>query len=273
MLVINANIIFVSLIITVNKSSVAMERKFSYQASMSELNTATNDAEHMDDVRARIVSATAGLIASGGRDAATTRAIAAAAAVQAPTIYRLFGDKRGLLDAVAENVFATYVADKSVRQPHPDPIQDLRDGWDMHVAFGLAHPEIFAIISSDPHPRSPAPAVAAGLKVLQRRIRAIALAGRLRISEARAVALLQAVGTGTVLTLLGQPEETRDFGLSEIAREAVVDTITGAPSASEHMGATGAAVALHASLDSTSVLTDGERHLLGELLKRIADGD
>lgn len=250
-----------------------MEKKFSYEASMSEPNAVTNDAEHTDDARVRIIAATTDLIASGGRDAATTRAIAAAAVVQAPTIYRLFGDKRGLLDAVAENVFATYVADKSVRQPHPDPLQDLRDGWDMHVAFGLAHPEIFAIISSDPHPRSPAPAVAAGLEVLQRRIRAIALAGRLRVSEERAVALLQAIGTGTVLTLLGQPEDIRDSGLSEIAREAVVDAITGKPGPSKHTGAKGAAVALHASLNSTSVLTDGERHLLEELLNRIADGD
>ncbi|WP_338419811.1 TetR family transcriptional regulator [Streptomyces klenkii] len=32
----------------------------------------------------------------------TTRAVAAAAGVQAPAIYRLFGDKDGLLEAVAE---------------------------------------------------------------------------------------------------------------------------------------------------------------------------
>jgi AcrR family transcriptional regulator len=82
-----------------------------------------------DETRARIVAAAAGLIAAGGRDAATTRAVAAAARVQAPTIYRLFGDKRGLLDAVAEYEMAAYMAEKARRAPHPDPLQDLRDGW------------------------------------------------------------------------------------------------------------------------------------------------
>ncbi|MBC8122483.1 MAG: TetR family transcriptional regulator, partial [Gemmatimonadaceae bacterium] len=66
---------------------------------MDEPNAIADEAARVDDVRARIVVAAAGLIDSGGRDAATTRAVAAAAAVQAPTIYRLFGDKRGLLDA------------------------------------------------------------------------------------------------------------------------------------------------------------------------------
>ena len=38
--------------------------------------------------------------ADGGRGAVTTRAVSAAARVQPPTIYRQFGDMRGLLDAV-----------------------------------------------------------------------------------------------------------------------------------------------------------------------------
>ena len=240
---------------------------------MEEPNAISDDGVRVEDVRARIVAAASGLIASGGRDAATTRAVAAAAAVQAPTIYRLFGDKRGLLDAVAEHGLAAYVAEKAVREPHPDPIQDLRDGWDMHVAFGLAHPGLFAIMSGDASSRPLSPAAAAGLDVLRRRIRNIALAGRLRVSEARAVALLQSVCVGTVLTLLDQAAERRDPGLPEAAREAVVAAITGEAAAPPGPGPSGAAAALRASLDRTSVLTGGERRLLEELLDRIADGD
>ena len=55
-----------------------------------------------DDVRDRIVDAASALLASGGPSAVTTRAVAADAGVQAPTIYRQFGDKDGLLQAVAE---------------------------------------------------------------------------------------------------------------------------------------------------------------------------
>lgn len=240
---------------------------------MNEPNSITDEAAPADDVRARIVAAATRLIATGGRDAATTRAVAAAAAVQAPTIYRLFGDKRGLLDAVAEYSLAAYIAEKSAREPHPDPVRELRDGWDMHVAFGLAHPGLFAIMSDNPHPRPLSPAVAAGLDVLRRRIRNIALAGRLRVSEERALVLLQSVCVGTVLTLLGEPEDRRDPGLSETAREAVVAAITGKAITPADLGASGAAAALRASLDQTSVLTGGERHLLEELLDRIADGD
>ncbi|MBC8138022.1 MAG: TetR family transcriptional regulator, partial [Fibrella sp.] len=175
------------------------------------------------------------------------------------------------LDAVAEYGLAAYVAGKSVREPNSDPVQELRDGWDMHVAFGLAHPGLFAIMSGDPHPRPLSPAVAAGLDVLRRRIRNIALAGRLRVSEERAVALLQSMGTGTVLTLLGKPEQQRDLGLSETAREAVVAAITGEAVLAGAPGPSGAAMALRASLDRVSVLTGGEKHLLEELLDRIAD--
>ena len=202
----------------------------------------------------------------------TTRAVAAAAQVQAPTIYRLFGDKRGLLDAVAHAGLAAYVARKAVREPHPDPVQDLREGWDMHVEFGLAHPGLFAIMAGDPRPRSVSPAAAAGLAVLRRRVRAVALAGRLRVGEALAVTLIEAAGLGAVLTLLRQPQGERDSQLSALAREAAIAAITGEPDGAEVSGPTIAAVRVRASLDDLSMLSAGERHLLGELLDRIANG-
>jgi len=152
-------------------------------------------------------------------------------------------------------------------------VQDLRDGWDLHVAFGLANPGLFMIMSGDPHAGAPTPAVAAGLEVLRRRIRNIALAGRLRVSEERAIALVQATGIGTVLTLLAQPLERRDPGMSVAAREAVVAAIAGEPTTPADRGPSGMAAALRASLARTHVLTSGERHLLEELLDRIANGE
>jgi AcrR family transcriptional regulator len=218
------------------------------------------------DIRHRILAAAAALIAQGGRDAATTRAVSAAAAVQAPTIYRLFGDKDGLLAAVAEHVFATYVVDKAQAvDDDPDPVQALRLGWDTHVAFGLAHPDLFRILSTDPRP--PTPAMIAGQQVLAGRINAIARGGRLRIPEERALGLLQAAGIGTVLTLLGLPPDQRDPGLSVAMREAVLGTMIG-PMVT---GGQTAAVTLRAGLDDTGVLSPGETLLLRELLDRIAN--
>jgi AcrR family transcriptional regulator len=226
-----------------------------------------------NEVRARIVAAASSLIAAGGRDAATTRAVATAAGVQAPTIYRLFGDKRGLLDAVAEHGLASYVGNKAALAPNPDPVQDLRDGWDMHVDFGLSNPGLFAIMTGDSHAQPRSPSVAAGLDVLRRRIRRVALAGRLAISEERALALLKSACNGTVLTLLRTPEHERDAGLSATAREAIIAAITGESIAPANPGTREAAIALRASLSELPMLTRGEKHLLEELLGRVAAGD
>lgn len=64
--------------------------------------------------RQRVIEAAADLLAREGRDAVTTRAVAVAAGLQPPAIYRLFGDKDGLLEAVAEHGFATFLAAKHV---------------------------------------------------------------------------------------------------------------------------------------------------------------
>lgn len=258
------------MIIIGNKTMLSMEFKSGYLDIMEHLNPEPSDRSQAKDLRTRIVAAAAALIKSGGRDAATTRAVAASAGVQAPTIYRLFGDKRGLLEAVAEHALSTYVAEKSTRPAHPDPVQDLRDGWDMHVAFGLANPGLFAIISGEPHPDRASPAVGAGIEILRKRVRNIALAGRLRTSEQRALELLQSMGTGTILTLLGTPEDQRDAGLSQAARETLISAIVSDSVVKAPAGPAGAAAALNACLDQTSSLSSGERHLLAELLDRIA---
>lgn len=222
-----------------------------------------------EDTRDRIIAAAAKLIREGGSEAATTRAVAAAAAVQAPTIYRLFGDKRGLLDAVAEDAFAAHVASKRRREADPDPVADLRLGWDSHVEFGLANPAVFVLISAT-YAGSMSRAALAGLAVMRERVRKVARAGRLRVSEERAVDLLHSMGVGTILTLLPKSPEER-VGLSEAAREAAFAAILDDVPAAIGAGPSGAASALRAQLHEVPRLTRGERMLLDELLQRIAD--
>src|SRR4051812_30650400 len=107
-----------------------------------------------DETRARIVTVAARLLAEQGRDALTTRAVATAAGVQPPTIYRFFGDKNGLVEAVAEHGFATYLAGKEMPPADADPVEDLRVGWDLHVGFGLANPALYALMNSEPQSRT-----------------------------------------------------------------------------------------------------------------------
>ncbi len=219
------------------------------------------------NARERIIASAAALLAAGGREAATTRAVAAAAGVQAPTLYRLFGDKDGLLAAVAEQVMADYVAAKDEAAGDDDPVLELRRGWDDYVAFGRGHPAVFALINGAAK-SARSSAMDAGLAVLARRVHRVARAGRLRVTEERAVALIHACGTGTVLALIAKPPVARD-DLAGAAREAVMAAILDEPRPGAG-GLAAMATGLRAGLGDVAELTPGERHLLDELLQRIA---
>jgi AcrR family transcriptional regulator len=213
------------------------------------------------------VKVAAQLLREQGAAAVTTRAVAQAAGVQAPTIYRLFGDKDGLLDAVAEHVFAAYVADKVLVEDGDDPIADLRAGWDTHIGFGLANAALFALLT-DPGRGTPSPAAAAGLKVLRARVRRVAAIGRLRVAERRAVELIHAAGTGAVLTLLSMPPEERAPDLADAMYDAVMQAIlTDVPALAED-NTIAAAVAFRTVVPRLSMLTDAERALLSQWLDR-----
>jgi AcrR family transcriptional regulator len=223
------------------------------------------------NARARVLDAAAKLIAEGGLGALTTRAVASAASVQAPTLYRLFGEKRGLLNAVAEHALAAFVAHKAAVEPHPDPVQDLSDAWDSYVAFGLANPAVFAIINELAMPASASPAALAGIAILRERVQRIARAGRLAMPVERAVALIHAAGVGTVATLLALPLKERDGQLSSTARDAVMTAILAEPATrADGTGIAPLAVALGSRLGEAGDLTPGERLLLTELLDRLS---
>ncbi|HEX8432397.1 MAG TPA: TetR/AcrR family transcriptional regulator [Longimicrobium sp.] len=229
------------------------------------------------DVRQRIVDAAADLLARGGRDAVTTRAVSAAAGVQAPTIYRHFGDMRGLLDAAAHDTLAAYVRTKATRADTDDPVDDLRRGWDLHLAFGLANPAVYVHLYGDPAATASASAAREGIEVLRGLVARIAEAGRLRVSVAEATRLIHAAGSGVTLSLLAMPAEARESSLSETMREAVLAAVTvpNGPPADPPGAARVAtrAVALRAVLDEGSeVLSPAESHLLGEWLDRLAEG-
>jgi AcrR family transcriptional regulator len=238
----------------------------------SPTSAASDTANPQDPVRVRIVQAGLKLLAEGGTQALTTRAVAAEAGVQAPTIYRLFQDKHGLLDAVAQHGIAQFIQDKQALAPLSDPLEDLRYGWDLNVTFGLTYPAIFTIVNASSQPGQPSAVAAGGVNILQRKIRKIAAAGLLRVSEERALGLVRAAGVGVVQILLAVPEEQRDLGLSIAAREAVIAAMTFTQPVVELVGPVGAAIALRASLGDAQGLTPGERHLLEELLDRLAGG-
>ena len=223
-----------------------------------------------DRTRAQLVEVAADLLATQGPDAVTTRSVALAAGVQAPTIYRLFGDKSGLLDAVVEHGFATYLASKPPVGTDADPIAGLRAGWELHVGFGLANPELFRLMHTALRSPDGQAIAAAGADVLRARVHRVAEAGRLRVTEPRAVDLIRAAGTGVVLTLIDQPEAERDETLADTAWESVCATILTDPGTTVP-GPAAAAVTLRAALPDLTALTPAERTLLADWLDRITE--
>uniref|UniRef100_A0AAU2VT36 TetR/AcrR family transcriptional regulator n=1 Tax=Streptomyces sp. NBC_00008 TaxID=2903610 RepID=A0AAU2VT36_9ACTN len=244
-------------------------------AAVADTDTDTDtegDGDTQAQPRQRIIEAAAGLLAREGRDAVTTRAVAVAASVQPPAIYRMFGDKGGLLDAVAEYGFATFLATKHVDPDPPDLIEDLRGGWDLAVEFGLANPALFTLMYSEPT-RPASAAFRAGLEVLMGRIRRLAAGGWLRVDEELAAMLIHATARGAVLTWLSLPEDRRNPALLTTLRESMVAAVTNREPAVRDAGPAGAARALRAALPEQTVLSGAEQHLLREWLDRVASDD
>jgi len=225
-----------------------------------------------DDARERLLRAAAALLEAGGSEALSTRAVSAAAGVQAPTLYRLFGDKQGLLDALASHGFSRYLLGKGDVGPAEDPVDDLRSGWDIHVGLGLANPALYGLMYDTHRAGRSSPAAAAAFDVLAARIHRIAAAGRLRVTESRAIQLVHAAGHGTTLLLIATPREDRDMEVSRLAREAVLAAITTGAGSVPDAGAElqRAAVTLRALVPQADALSAAERGLLGEWLDRLA---
>jgi AcrR family transcriptional regulator len=232
----------------------------------------TNATSSRADTRARIVDVAARLLREEGPAAVTTRGVAEGAGVQAPVIYRLFGDKDGLLEAVAQHVMTAYVSAKAedvkaASAADVDPLDDLRAGWEMQIEFGAANPALFRLLS-DPDRMLRSPAARAGRHVLESRVHRVAVTGQLRVSERRAVGLIQAAGIGVIQTLLSTPPDQRDPGLAESMFQAVLRPIlTSAPERPDGGPAT-TTVAFRAIVPGLDLLSEAERKLLAEWLDR-----
>ncbi|MBF8186669.1 TetR/AcrR family transcriptional regulator [Nonomuraea sp. K274] len=221
-------------------------------------------------IRRHVIEAAADLLAREGREAVTTRAVAAAAGVQPPAIYRHFADMDGLLEAVAEHGYATFLAAKQVDAHPDDPVEDLRAGWDLAVEFGLANPALYALMYGEPKRGTTSAAFRAGMEILVGRIRRLAAGGWLRVDEKLAAALIHATARGAVLTWLSLPDDQRDPALLTTLRESMIAAVTNEKPAVQDAGPAGAARALRAALPEQTTLSSGEQHLLGEWLDRLA---
>jgi AcrR family transcriptional regulator len=231
--------------------------------------------------RNRIVHAAAALLAQGGLEAISTRSVADAAAVQVPTIYRLFGDMRSLMNAVVSYEFEVYLESKHAQTQNEDPVEAIRQGWDSHVEFGLANPALYTLMYSEARPGGEFTAAVKAMQMLCELVKRIAEAGRLQLGVEQSAQMLHAACRGVTFSLLEMQPEARDLTLSTLVREAILSAIT-LPT-DNSMVATppqraqdsqsriiSRAVALKAVLPELIMLTPGERSLLIEWLDRLS---
>jgi AcrR family transcriptional regulator len=217
--------------------------------------------------RERILHSAARLLAESGGEPVSTRAVCSAAGVGAPTLYHHFGDKDGLLDAVVAYGFDRYLEEKRALPPTGDPVQDLRNGWDAHVEFGLAQPAFYALMYGAGRR---AGASEEAYRILLQRTEAVGRAGRLRVPVKAAANMIHAAGVGVTLNLISG--EAGDPDLSPRTREAVLAAVTIDEPQTYPSSLSAMAIALTTALESRTpdTLTEAEAAMLREWLGRVA---
>ena len=230
-----------------------------------------NAAGDDDGLREAMITAAGRLLAASPDQDIATRAVSEAVGVTQPVLYRLFGDKNGLLDAVADAGFESYARQKAELERTSDPVADLRAGWDDHLDFARRNPALYQLMFA-PRPLSNATAHRRILELLQATLVRCAAVGALTIEPRPAAQLILSANMGIALNRIIHPDLFDDVQLSHRAREAVFGAVlTEAAPITERDPVRAAALQLHSqlALAGTEALEPVERALLERWLERI----
>ncbi|WP_026924989.1 TetR/AcrR family transcriptional regulator [Glycomyces arizonensis] len=222
----------------------------------------------MESGRSRLIEATRSMLTEQPGRVPSTRELYEAAGVAAPTLYHHFGDKDGLLQAVAEEAFAEYLERKRTVPRTGDLLADFAAGWDMHVGFGVENPALYALMYGRAGHRRSRVARTAEAE-LRRGLERLADAGLLRMDVDEAVALTTAMAIGCVTRLLYDGGSATG-PLAETMCTALMSELTG--HAQELGPADHAAALLLARLGSTpGLFTTAEEALLRQWLRTLIE--
>ncbi|NHN55620.1 TetR/AcrR family transcriptional regulator [Calidifontibacter sp. DB0510] len=221
------------------------------------------------DTRTRLLDAAADLVASAPGEEISLRAVCDQVGVKMPTLYHFFGSKQGLLDAVVVRGFELYLAQKSAQESSGDPIQDLRVGWDTHVAFGVENPGFYTLMYGKVRPGQVSEGQSRASETLLALTRAAADQGRLIVPADQAAAHVLVTNIG--VTLRQVVLATPDPQLSAAVRESTIAAITGtAQSGLPEDDRVGIHRVLEYAVARPDVLGEAETQLLTQWLRRLA---
>lgn len=221
------------------------------------------------DTKSLIIEKAIALLAKSPSGDISTRAICEAAGVTQPILYRLFGDKDGLMVAVIDKVWGEYLAMKRSAKSSDDPLIDLRHGWDRHTAFALAHPHAYRLLFGASLSRTPEAPMEA-MEILRAILERLAVQGRLRVSPDQAAQIIMAANSGIALSLILRSEDYSDLSISTLTRDAIFGAlIIDADVSMLDDVASISATTLRAHLKQSDLFTTNEIGLLNEWLQRI----
>jgi AcrR family transcriptional regulator len=222
------------------------------------------------DTRQELLAAAAALISDSPGQDIPLRAICDRVGVKLPTLYHFFGNKDGLLEAVIDHGFDSYLQLKRSSQSTGDPIEDIRRGWDTHVAFGVDNAGFYALMYGQVTPHRRPTAAAGPQAALLGLCQKAASEGRLAIAPERAADHVLATNVGVTLFLITADEP--DLGLSDSVRDATIAGITGVPSQTHEADhqATLARALLHDLSGAERTLGEAEVTLLRKWLRTLA---
>jgi AcrR family transcriptional regulator len=230
-------------------------------------------AQPDDDLRnALLAAAEAQLVAAPDGEIAT-RSVCEAVGVTQPVLYRIFGDKRGLLDALADSGLERYAARKAEIEVSTDPAADLRSGWADHLAFAEENPALYRLMFA-PRPWANSRARDGVTALLRGTLSRCAAAGVLRTDIEVAASMLLAANVGLALNQMiprahDKPTDVADALRDALMSAVLVETSPGSP------GDAGAAarrqIRAQVRLDPPGALLPEEAALMVIWLDRLDD--
>lgn len=129
------------------------------------------------------------------------------------------------MEAGVGHGFDLYLSQKQTMESTGDPIQDIRTGWDAHVAFGLDNPGFYALMYGKVRPGFSSAAQSRPSEILLSLTSKAAGQGRLSVSPEQATAHVLATNIGVTLRQIILDDT--DSELSAAVREGVIAAITG----------------------------------------------
>lgn len=176
------------------------------------------------DTEAMILDAASALLEARGPAGLTTRAVCEAVGIKSPTLYHHFGDKDGLERALIRHGLADFMRRKQRTPASADPLDQLRDGWDVAVEFALKRPALYALLSH--HVLAHPDVLAEPYALMQARVQRLVDMGRFRGPVDAAALAVWAASQG-VLSLLHRGASRKEIlAVSDLLFDAVVEKLS-----------------------------------------------